>query len=75
MPVQRGDTFSAVDVLERLLDKGIVIDYEARLSMLGVDLLTTIEARVVVASIATYIRYAPQLRTTVRLLDQFPDED
>jgi gas vesicle protein GvpA/GvpJ/GvpM family len=66
---------SAVDVLERILDKGIVIDYEARISMLGVDLLTRIEARVVVASIETYLRYAPTLRQTVRLLDRFPDEE
>lgn len=64
-----------MDVLERLLDKGIVIDYDARVSMLGVDLLTTIEARVVVASIDTYLRYAPTLRQTERLLDRFPEKD
>ena len=60
---------SAIDVIDRILDKGIVIDYEARISMLGVDLCTTIEARVVMASIDTFIRYAPSLRKTGRLLD------
>jgi gas vesicle protein GvpA/GvpJ/GvpM family len=71
----RREGISAVDVLERLLDKGIVIDYDARISMLGVDLLTRIEARVVVASIDTYLRYAPTLRQTVRLLDEFQEPE
>ena len=62
---------SKIDVIDRILDKGIVIDYEARISMLGVDLCTTIEARVVMASIDTFIRYAPALRATGRLVDRF----
>jgi len=43
--------------------------------MLGVDLLTRIEARVVVASIDTYLRYAPTLRQTERLLDRFREPE
>jgi hypothetical protein len=75
MAVERRAKITAIDVIDRILDKGIVIDYDARISMLGVDLCTTIEARVVVASIDTYIRYAPALRKTGRLLDQFPDKE
>ena len=67
----RRTQISTIDVIDRILDKGIVIEYEARISMLGVDLCTTIEARVVMASIDTFIRYAPALRKTGWLLDQF----
>jgi hypothetical protein len=48
---------SLVDVLDRVLDKGIVIDAWVRVSLVGIDLIT-IEARVVVASIQTYLQYA-----------------
>jgi hypothetical protein len=48
---------SLVDVLDRVLDKGIVIDAWVRVSLVGIDLLS-VEARVVVASIDTYLRYA-----------------
>ena len=48
---------SLVDVLDRVLDKGIVIDAWVRVSLVGIDLIT-IEARVVVASIRTYVQYA-----------------
>jgi len=47
---------SHVEVLDRVLDKGIVIDAWVRVSLVGIDLLT-VEARVVVASIATYLQY------------------
>ncbi|MGH7312222.1 MAG: gas vesicle protein GvpJ [Candidatus Rokuibacteriota bacterium] len=46
-----------VDVLDRVLDKGIVIDAWVRVSLVGIDLLT-VEARVVVASIATYLQFS-----------------
>ena len=69
MPVERRAAISAIDVIDRVLDKGIVIEYEARISMLGVDLCTAIEARVVMASIDTFLRYAPALRSTGRILD------
>jgi hypothetical protein len=48
---------SVIDVLDRVLDKGIVIDAWVRVSLVGIDLLT-IEARVVVASIETYLHYS-----------------
>ena len=61
---------SLIDVLDRVLDKGIVIDAWVRVSLVGIDLIT-VEARVVVASIDTYLRYAdalgltPPMRTSV----------
>ena len=73
MAIQRRAGITAIDVIDRILDKGIVIDYEARISMLGVDLCTTIEARVVMASIDTFIRYAPALRRTGRILDRLSE--
>jgi len=64
MPVERatGGT-SLIDVLDRILDKGIVIDAWVRVSLVGIDLIT-VEARVVVASIDTYLRYAEALGIT-----------
>ena len=58
MPVERtsGGT-SIIDVLDRVLDKGIVIDAWVRVSLVGIDLIT-VEARVVVASIDTYLKYS-----------------
>jgi hypothetical protein len=58
MPVERaaGGT-SLIDVLDRVLDKGIVIDAWVRVSLVGIDLVT-VEARVVVASIDTYLKYS-----------------
>lgn len=58
MPVERasGGT-SLIDVLDRVLDKGIVIDAWVRVSLVGIDLLT-VEARIVVASIDTYLKYS-----------------
>ena len=55
MPVERaaGGT-SLIDVLDRVLDKGIVIDAWVRVSLVGIDLIT-VEARVVVASIDTVL--------------------
>lgn len=72
MAVERRAKITAIDVIDRVLDKGIVIEYEARISMLGVDLCTTIEARVVIASIDTFLSYAPALRKTGRILDILP---
>jgi hypothetical protein len=54
---------SLIDVLDRVLDKGIVIDAWVRVSLVGIDLIT-IEARVVVASIDTYLRYAEAMGIT-----------
>jgi hypothetical protein len=58
-PKPRAD--SPIDVLERVLDKGIVIDAMACVSVLGIDHVVDIDARVVVASIDTYLQYAELL--------------
>jgi hypothetical protein len=54
---------SLIDVLDRILDKGIVIDAWVRISLVGIDLIT-VEARVVVASIDTYLKYADAVGLT-----------
>ena len=54
---------SLIDVLDRVLDKGIVIDAWVRISLVGIDLIT-VEARVVVASIDTYLKYAEAVGLT-----------
>ena len=48
---------SLVEVIDRILDKGIVIDAWVRVSLVGIELIA-IEARVVVASVETYLKYA-----------------
>jgi hypothetical protein len=48
---------SLADVLDVVLDKGIVIDAYVRVALLGVELVT-IDARVVIASVDTYLRFA-----------------
>ncbi len=52
-----------VEVIDRILDKGVVIDAWVRISLVGIELLT-IEARVVVASVETYLRYAEAVGLT-----------
>jgi hypothetical protein len=57
MPLQRTTTSDSIlDVLDHILDKGIVIDAWVRVSLVGIDLLT-VEARIVVASIETYLKH------------------
>ena len=53
-------TISLLEVLDRILDKGVVIDAFVRVSLVGIELLT-IEARVVVASVETYLKYAERV--------------
>ena len=55
-----------LDVLDRILDKGIVIDAWGRVSVIGIDLVH-IDAWVVVASIHTYLQYAESLGLTPRV--------
>jgi|SRR3954452_6724119 len=45
------------DVLDLILDKGLVIDLYLRVSLVGIELLT-VDARIVVASVDTYLRFA-----------------
>lgn len=55
--VERASSASLADVVDTILDKGLVIDAYVRVSLVGIELLT-IDARVVVASIDTYLRFA-----------------
>ncbi|MBM3474252.1 MAG: gas vesicle structural protein GvpA [Armatimonadetes bacterium] len=48
---------SLAEVVDRILDKGVVIDAWVRISLVGIELLA-IEARVVVASVDTWLKYA-----------------
>ncbi|HZF05042.1 MAG TPA: gas vesicle protein GvpJ [Patescibacteria group bacterium] len=58
MAVERTSAGSnVIELLDRVLDKGIVIDAWVRLSLVGIDLMT-VEARIVVASIATYLEFS-----------------
>ena len=54
---------SLIDVLDRILDKGIVVDAWVSISLVGIDLIT-VEARVVIASIDTYLKYAEAVGIT-----------
>jgi gas vesicle structural protein len=65
MEIERIGTRSLIDVLDRVLDKGIVIDAWVRVSLAGIDLLA-VEARIVVASIATYLQYSSHMDDTLR---------
>jgi hypothetical protein len=55
--VQRSSGSALVDVVDTILDKGLVIDAFVRVSLVGIELIT-IDARVVVASVDTYLRFA-----------------
>src|SRR4029077_10487424 len=67
MAVERATSGSSlIDVLDRVLDKGIVIDAWVRVSLVGIDLIT-VEARVVVASIDTYLKYSEAVGAHVRV--------
>jgi hypothetical protein len=57
------------DVLDLVLDKGIVIDAYVRLALVGIEILT-LDARVVIASVDTYLRFAE----AVNRLDLQPQE-
>jgi hypothetical protein len=54
---------SLAEVLDRILDKGIVIDAWARVSLVGMEFLG-IEARIVVASVETFLKYAEAVGLT-----------
>jgi len=55
--LDRPRSSSLADVIEIILDKGIVIDAYVRVSLVGIEVLT-IDARVVIASVDTYLRFA-----------------
>ncbi|MGX7727874.1 gas vesicle protein GvpJ [Rhodococcus sp. 2H158] len=53
----RPNSSGLADVIDTILDKGLVIDAFVRVSLVGIELLT-IDARIVVASVDTYLRFA-----------------
>lgn len=56
---------SLVEVVDRILDKGIVIDAWVRVSLVGIELLA-IEARVVAAGVETFLKYAEAVGLTAQ---------
>jgi hypothetical protein len=48
------------DVIDLILDKGLVIDAYVRIAVIGIELIT-IDARIVIASVDTYLRFAEQV--------------
>lgn len=62
--IQRStDSSSLAEVISVILDKGIVIDAWATVSLVGIQLLS-VEARVVIASVETYLKYAEAIGLT-----------
>ncbi|WEV23940.1 gas vesicle structural protein GvpA [Streptomyces sp. 71268] len=56
-PSQGGNSGTLYDVLELILDRGLVIDAFVRVSLVGIEILK-VDVRVVVASVDTYLRFA-----------------
>ncbi len=54
---------SLAEVIDRILDKGIVVDAWVRVSVVGIEILA-VEARAVVASVETYLKYAEAIGLT-----------
>ncbi|MEH1909013.1 MAG: gas vesicle structural protein GvpA [Nostoc sp.] len=64
MAVEKTNSSSSLaEVIDRILDKGIVIDAWVRVSLVGIELLA-IEARIVIASVETYLKYAEAVGLT-----------
>lgn len=67
------DSSSLAEVLDRILDKGLVVDIWARVSVVGIEILT-VEARVVAASVDTFLHYAENI-TKIEQASQSGDLD
>jgi hypothetical protein len=75
-PEHRGAERSApaknlIDVLDRVLDKGIVIDAQVRVAVAGIDLVN-VEARIVVASVETYLRTSDAIANSGHVAHRLP---
>ena len=57
------DSSSLAEVVDRILDKGIVVDAWIRVSLVGIEILA-VEARVVIASVDTFLKYAEAVGLT-----------
>lgn len=60
MAGERAQALTYLEVLDRVLDKGIVVDGWAQFSLCGIDLMT-VEARVIAASIETYFEHSDEM--------------
>jgi Gas vesicle protein len=56
------------DVIDRVLDKGLVIEYHARVSIGGIDTLMRVDGRCIAASFDTHLRHANHLRSVDAVL-------
>ena len=66
MAVEKVNSSSSLaEVVDRILDKGIVVDAWVRVSLVGIELLA-IDARVVIASVETYLKYAEAVGLTAQ---------
>jgi len=64
MAVEKVNASSSLsDVIDRILDKGIIVDAWVRLSLVGIELLA-LEARIVVAGVDTWLKYAEAVGLT-----------
>jgi gas vesicle structural protein len=68
--IERPRPSGLADVIDIILDKGLVLDAYVRVSLVGIELLT-IDARIVIASVDTYLRFAE----AVNRLDLKADDD
>ena len=66
------ETSSLADVVDTILDKGVVIDVFARVSLVGIELLR-VDARIVVASVDTYLRFA-EAANRLEMCTQEPEQ-
>ena len=60
MSVER-PVVNVMDLIDRILDKGLVIDLYVRLALVGIELLE-IQARIVISGVESYIKYAGQMQ-------------
>lgn len=60
MSVER-PVVNVMDLIDRILDKGLVIDLYIRLALVGIELLE-IQARIVISGVESYIKYAGQMQ-------------
>jgi hypothetical protein len=64
MAVEKVNSSSSLaEVVDRILDKGVVVDAWVRVSLVGIELLA-VEARIVIASVDTYLKYAEAVGLT-----------
>lgn len=68
MPINKSLASSSLaEAIDRILDKGVVIDAFVRIALVGIELIA-IEARIVTASVETYLRYAEAVGLTTDML-------